>query len=876
MKKTVWTLILGTVATLACACGFSGCSKGGTKGLVFEEHPERTDELIVVGFEGNSQIITIPREHEGKPVKGIADGVFENSGIVSVTLPEGLSYIGDNAFAGCKRLETVRHKNCFYTIGDNAFYGCDKLSSIELEGHTTYPKTIGERAFYGCESITVVPFDGIGIDKDIYIGDEAFANCSGLTSVSLPTSIAYLGKDVFANCDSLQYNIKSGLKYLGNTNNPYACLMGATDGISVIELDEGCNVIAPFALANCTSVSEMVLPNMKTHLGAYFGAPTADENASYVPTSVRKVTVSGAIPNRAFYGCANVTEIDVSSVHSISYGAFENCTGLTSMILPRYMSTIGSSIWKGCTNLAEVSVPFLEQGSSASDGAFRYYFGNIVPESLKKVTVESGIIPKNAFSYCRTITHITLKDDVHKIEDYAFMACNALQELTIPRKVERVLANYFEGCYSLTNIIVDPANTKFQTIDGSLYTKDGLWLAKYAVGKTDISFTVPSNVTSVWAGAFAGNTTLQTVVLPSAITKINSDTFAGCTALQSISIPDGVTKIDENAFRYCRNLKTVTLGDNVQEVGKYAFDECDSLNCNVYENVKYLPSASNAYCIALGVASENTLVTQLHENAKIIAGSAFQGCLVVKEMTIPNGVERISESAFANCLSLENLYLGSGVTAIDTYAFQNCSNLKQVVVPSSVTNMGESVFSGCTGLTSATIDASITAIPDKTFSGCTSLTDVDLGDIAGLGEDAFAGCIGLQDFGMFSNITGMECGAFQGCTGFTQIVFSENLTNVSGWAFRGCTGLTKVVISASVTAIGNYAFQNCSNLVEAYILGGDVSYVGDYVFEKCGDLTIYCATLESLTDSWYYSWCRKQQGSYEEYDVEWNFAGSTD
>ena len=850
MKKTVWTLIVGIVASFACACGLSSCSKGGTKGLVFEQHPVRSDEMVVVGFEGNSQMIIIPNEYEGKPVTCIADGVFENTGIISVTLPTSLSELGDNVFAGCKRLETVKHKNCFLTIGDNAFYGCEKLLTIEHTSNAFYPESIGAKAFYGCESLTEVPFEGGGWFDGIYIGDEAFANCTALSKVSLPSNINYLGKGAFANCNQIPYNVKGGLKYLGNEDNPYVCLMGAESGITTATFEADCTYVAPLALTGCTSLTEVVFPKMNTYLGYYFGAKSAVENPLYVPTSLRKVTVSGNVPSQAFYGCENITEINLSSCWNIGYGAFENCRGLTRMHLKESMDSVGGSIWKGCTSLTEVSVPFLGGTYNASSAKFSHVFGGVVPSSLKKVTVFSGEIKDSAFENCSAITHVTLGENVYKIKKNAFKNCNALQEIQISQKVTNIENNSFDGCYSLKNINVDSANTKYKTVDGSLYTKNGAGLAKYAVGKTDSSFTVPESVTGIWAGAFAGNTTLQTIVLPNQISKINDGTFLGCTALQNITIPDGVTYIGANAFRYCRNLKNVTIGSQVEEIGSYAFDACDSLVCNTYENVKYLASKDNAYFSALGIANANAFVTRLHENTKMVAGSAFAGCL-----------------------NLQTLDIGSGVTTIGGYAFQNCQNLQEIIIPDNVTEMGIGVFSGCTGLTSAQVNASIETLPEKTFEGCTSLTDVDIDGMQGLGRYAFDGCIALTEFIMPNSITSMGIGAFDGCTGLTKIVFSENLTNVSAWAFMDCTSLTSVVIPASVSSFGNYAFQGCSNLVEVYILSTEVSYMGDYVFERCGDLTIYCSLLESATDHWYPTWNSKEQYSYGSYDVEWGYTG---
>ena len=129
----------------------------------------------------------------------------------------------------------------------------------------------------------------------------------------------------------------------------------------------------------------------------------------------------------------------------------------------------------------------------------------------------------------------------------------------------RSLTGAFSACNRLTSIEVDENNVYYKGIDGNLYSKDGKILVQYAIGKTDISITIPDSVTSI--GDYA---------------------FSYCTSLTSIEIPDSVTSIGDYAFSYCTSLTSVKIPNSVTSIGDYAFERCDKLT--IYCEVASKPS----------------------------------------------------------------------------------------------------------------------------------------------------------------------------------------------------------------------------------------------------------------------------------------------
>ena len=137
---------------------------------------------------------------------------------------------------------------------------------------------------------------------------------------------------------------------------------------------------------------------------------------------------------------------------------------------------------------------------------------------------------------------------VTKIKESAF-SFSELTSITIPKTITTIENGAFEDCYDLTSITVDENNTKYKSVDGNLYTKDGKVLIQYASGKDATHFSIPDGVTEIGAGA-----------------------FDCCEHLIGISIPDSVTTIGANAFYYCYNLVGVVVPTSVKEISYYSFN----------------------------------------------------------------------------------------------------------------------------------------------------------------------------------------------------------------------------------------------------------------------------------------------------------------
>ena len=171
-------------------CAFKGCS-----GLTSLTLPAGITEIGDEAFEYCSGLtsLTLPA--------GITEigssAFFGCSGLTSLTLPAGITSIGDDAFYGCSGLTSITIPNGVTQIDKNAFRDCTGLTSLTLPANI---KRIGESAFYGCSGLTSLTIPD-GVTK---IGKYAFSNCSYLTSLTIPSSVNSLGDYAFKNCSSLQ------------------------------------------------------------------------------------------------------------------------------------------------------------------------------------------------------------------------------------------------------------------------------------------------------------------------------------------------------------------------------------------------------------------------------------------------------------------------------------------------------------------------------------------------------------------------------------------------------------------------------------------------------------------------------------------------
>ena len=173
---------------------------------------------------------------------------------------------------------------------------------------------------------------------------------------------------------------------------------------------------------------------------------------------------------------------------------------------------------------------------------------------------------------------------VTAIGEQAFSFCSSLTIISIPDSVAQIGENPFAACSSLKSISVSPEHPYFATIDGVLFRKADKTLISYPAGISSSTYTIPQGITSIGDSAFSSCDSLTSVSIPDSVTSIGDSAFFWCSSLTSVSIPDSVTSIGDEAFYSCSSLTSVNIPDSVTSIGDYAFGDCSNLTLTVPRN----------------------------------------------------------------------------------------------------------------------------------------------------------------------------------------------------------------------------------------------------------------------------------------------------
>lgn len=198
--------------------------------------------------------------------------------------------------------------------------------------------------------------------------------------------------------------------------------------------------------------------------------------------------------------------LDGKPVRDIGYGAFRNCTNLTSVTIPSGVTNIGVGAFRNCSSLESVSIP---------------------------TSVRS--IGESAFHGCSSLTSVSIPPSVTSIEWNTFYGCNSLTSVLIPTSVTDIDDLEFCRCSSLTEFVVADGNAAYSSLDGVLFDAERKKLIRCPIAKSG-EYVIPPDVANIGERAFSRCSELISVTIPSTVTNIDCRAFDDCTNLKFVDV----------------------------------------------------------------------------------------------------------------------------------------------------------------------------------------------------------------------------------------------------------------------------------------------------------------------------------------------------
>ena len=596
--------------------------------------------------------LTLPQTaaYNGKVYKitKIADFAFQNKPsycgqVDTVVIPEGVTYIGIQAFYNWVFLEHLQLPDSLVEIGSNAFAHCDSLRRLILPAHVT---TVRSGAFNGCEYLETVSLKG-----------EMPANVENL---AFPEDVLFDTYRPLAEGGTFSEGSFT-FRVTAQGEEPEAAIHRWTGG-----------------------GTEVTIPDT-VYFGGIDYAVTAIGAESFAGSGVKKVEMSASIrtiEEGAFQNCRQLSEVNFKCFYykaqltEIGPDAFRGCTALTQVTLPEQLATVGAGAFADSGLTGAILV--LKEPPEMGEGAFPDHIALELFNGLYYSGSAGGQFQSGNFVF-------------EAVEGLGVGVIDVLdttsETIVIPETATYVNSKGESYTYPVTWLGADSMNvsgadrlipTPMRILDGTQAT----------------TLVIPDTVTTIGHWAFLEAPKLETIVLPDRVTEIHEEAFWHALALKEVVLPAGVTKLENGAFKECEHLERVTLyAAEPPAVGSDVFPERTT--------VVVPESALSAYQSASGWSGYRSQITTTAAMAEVdgLAYSIGDG----KARLLGYGSGQGGRSTLTVPASITWQGKSYPVTSIGPSAFEGDRDLREVSLPGTITEIGDSAFFGALNLSTITL-----------------------------------------------------------------------------------------------------------------------------------------------------------------------------
>ncbi len=575
------------------------------------------------------------------------DGIIYiiNNNKATVTYPR---FYNSSTYSGNVIIpETVIYNGTIITvtsIGDNAFSDCSGLTSVTIPNSVT---SIGDKAFSDCSGLTSVTIS----NSVTSIGDKAFSDCSGLTSVTIPNPVTSIGDKAFLGCSSLatlNFNAISCSDFSSTESyRPFSNL-----NISTINIGDSVQKIPAYFAAGLNQLTSINIPNSVTTIG-----------------------------NFAFSGCNGLTRVDISDIASWCNISFGNNTSN-----PLYFT---HHLYLNDSEVTDLVIP--NNVNKISDNAFYYCSG------LKNVSIPNSVttIGKAAFAWCNGLTSVNIPNAVTTIGNSAFYNCSKLTSIDIPSSVTSIGDYAFQGCSALKTLY-------FNAIDCDDFSNSSTTRPFYHLNISNIH--IGNTVQRVPAYFAYGLSNVTEVTIGNSITGVGTKAFNDCTGLTRVSISDlavwctiNFESATSNPLYYAKHLYVndnemtdLFVPDGVESIGDYAFYNCHLTSIRLHQSVTSVGKQAFNNCPTIATITCEAMTPPLWNDFAMFPSNVYNHSpLYVPRSSLTAYKADQCWGQFATIIGMDDDILATSITLNQSQMslmVGNTSQLAASVLPDSTTN----------------------------------------------------------------------------------------------------------------------------------------------------------------------------------------------
>ena len=570
--------------------------------------------------------------------------------------------------------------------------------------------------------------------------------------------------------------------------------------------------------------------------------------------NIRSVWISDkvtSVGNYAFFDCPNLLSVHLGKdVMRVGAYAFDGCREVSTIYVPPSLRLVGAHAFNESLQPPVVHITDLGAWCNIN---FTDVYAN--PLSRKGLLYLNGEL----------LTHAEIPDGVMKIGNYAFYGYKSLVSVDMPSSISQVGDYAFSYCDGLETVSFSPRLTN---------------IGNYAFYRCEklSSADLPESLGQLGAYAFSWCGSITSVVIPSMLLHVSVGAFSHCYSLTAVIVSERVQEIRYAAFYDCPSMTDLIClsedvvyhdGANVidMHVILHGYEGATSAYAQKYglrfervddyivggfcgHNMTWALCEGGVLKIGGGGAMDEyarssevpwhpyrkfVKAVQIESGVTSIGSHAFEYCMKLTEVRLPDSVIAVGDYAFEYCTALVFLEFSDNLRRVGDYAFSHCDRLDTVTIPRGCASIGKYAFANCRLLSDVWLPRTVVTLGEGVFSDCASLARVRV-EVGSVSFRVEGNCVvdlrsrtvivGLADAEIPADgaVNAIGTLAFAGRGDLLQIDIPAGVSAVKDGAFRGCGALRSVTVGPDVASIGAFAFYECDGLERLVVLSCDAVF----------------------------------------------------